>query len=307
MNDEYDYNISYGKIAIPLYRVYATPLTGVAPIPESAFTGRDNTLLAAEVDVEVYGGNFVAAYTEGDNSNVVATDSMKNFVLEHALAFEGSTLESFLHLLGHAFLTAYAQMEHVRLTGRELPFTAAIVPQHGSFAASNVLFKHSNDDFATASFDFARAGETVVITGHECGRIGMQLLKVTGSSFTNFVRDDYTTLPERVDRPLYLYLDTHWKYADLNDIHQRYIPAEQVRDMIYTIFHEFVSESIQHLVHEIGLRLLKRFPQMAEVSFTGQNRTRDPMVVSETDPRIKVYSDPFSAYGSITLTLARKS
>ncbi|MGH2479178.1 MAG: factor-independent urate hydroxylase, partial [Ktedonobacteraceae bacterium] len=136
MSTEYNYEISYGKMCIPLYRVYAAPLTGVAPIPESAFTGRENTLLAAEVDVEVSGGNFIAAYTHGDNRNIVATDSMKNFVLKHALTFEGSTLEEFLHLLGHAFLATYAQIERVRLTGRELAFTAASVPQRGVFGAS---------------------------------------------------------------------------------------------------------------------------------------------------------------------------
>lgn len=307
MGREYNYEISYGKACVPLYRVYAVPLTDVAPIPESSFTGRENTLFAAEVDVEVFGGNFIAAYTEGDNSSVVATDSMKNFILRHALDFTGATLEDFLHLLGHKFLATYPQMERIRLTGRELAFAAASVPQSGVFAASNVLFTRSNNDFATARIDFARSGEQVIITGHECGRVGMQLMKITGSSFTDFVRDDYTTLPERVDRPLYIYLDTHWKYIDVNDIHKRYIPAEQVRDVIQVVFHEFVSESIQHLVHEMSLRLLKRFPQMAEVSFAGQNRTRDPMAVSESDPKVKVYSDPFSAYGSIKLKLSRKS
>jgi urate oxidase len=305
--DQYNYEISYGKACVPLYRVYAAPLTGVVPIPESSFTSRENTLFAAEVDVEVFGGNFIAAYTEGDNRSVVATDSMKNFILRHALDFEGATLEDFLHLLGQKFLTTYPQMERIRLTGRELAFAAAPVPQAGGFAESNVLFTRSNNDFATAQLDFARSGEQIVVTGHECGRVGMQLMKITGSSFTNFVRDDYTTLPERVDRPLYIFLDVHWKYADISDIARRYIPAEQVRDVIQVVFHEFVSESIQHLVHEMGLRLLKRFPQMAEISFAGQNRTRDPMAVSEIDPKIKVYSDPFSAYGSIKLKLARKN
>lgn len=305
MDREYRYEISYGKACIPLYRVYATPLVGIVPIPESPFTGRKNRLFAAEIDIEVFGGNFLVAYTEGDNSEVVATDSMKNFVLKHALDFAGATLEDFLYLLGHKFLATYAQMERIRLTGRELAFTAATVPQDDNFGASDVLFKRSNDDFATATMDFAREGDQVVITEHECGRVGMQLLKITGSAFTNFVRDDYTTLPERVDRPLYIYLAAHWKYADVNDIHERYIPAEQVRDVIQAVFHEFVSESIQHLVHEMGLRLLERFPQMAEVAFSGQNRTRDPMGVSESDPQVKVYSDPFSAYGSIKLRLSR--
>src|SRR5215467_6313979 len=188
--------ISYGKAHVPLYRVYAKPLVGVTPIPESSFTGRDNTLFAMDVDVEVFGNNFLPAYTQGDNSNVVATDSMKNFILRQALTYEGSTLEGFLDLLGRQFLAMYPQMEKLRITGRELPFTAASVPQAGSatFGDSNVLFSRSHDDFTMTTLDFARDDSGVVITAHHCGRAGLQLLKVTGSSFTHFVRDSYTTL-----------------------------------------------------------------------------------------------------------------
>src|SRR5205807_4957496 len=98
-SDGSSYRISYGKARIPLYRVYATPLAGLTPVPESPFTGRANTVLALRVDVEVFGDNFLPAYTQGDNSSVVATDSMKNFVLAQALAYDGSTLEGFLDFL----------------------------------------------------------------------------------------------------------------------------------------------------------------------------------------------------------------
>jgi urate oxidase len=56
----------------------------------------------------------------------------------------------------------------------------------------------------------------------------------------------------------------------------------------------------------MGLRLLERFSQIAEVSFEAQNRTRDPVAVSETAPKLKVYSDPFPAYGSINLIMSGK-
>ena len=312
MTADFNYEISYGKARVPLYRVYATPLSGVTRIPESSFTGRGNILFAMEIDVEVFGDNFLPAYISGDNANVVATDSMKNFILRQALTYEGSTLEGFLDLLGRQFLATYPQMESLRITGRELPFTAARVPQAGnaSFGDSDVLFSRSHDDFTTATLDFARASASVSIMAHRCGRVGLQLLKVTGSSFTHFVRDAYTTLPERVDRPLFIYLDVFWKYTDITDMLAPglalYVAAEQVRDVIRVVFHEFVSESIQHLVHEMGLRLLERFSQIAEVSFEAQNRTRDPVAASEVDPKLKVYSDPFPAYGMIKLTMSRK-
>lgn len=313
MERNYTCVIRYGKLCIPVYRVYARPLVGISSIPESRFTGRANTLFALEVDVEVFGDNFLPAYTEGDNSNVVATDSMKNFVLRQSLEFEGATLEELLAFLGQRFLATYAQMQSLRLTARELPFVPAILPGAAPAASqeSAVLFSRSHGDFAQASLTFARNEQgQPVITSHQCGRAHMELFKVTGSAFTRFVQDEYTTLPERVDRPLFIHLDVSWTYTDLAALlgpdHGQYVPAEQVRDLIQVVFDEFVSESIQHLVYEFGCRLLERFPQLASVSFDAQNRTRDLIVASENNGQEKVYSDPFTAFGSIHLMQTRK-
>ncbi len=323
MNDSaYHYNISYGKVSVPVYRVYARPLVGPPAIPESPFTGRSNELMALEVDVEVFGDNFLPSYTRGDNSGVVATDSMKNFILSQALAYDGATLEGFLDMLGHGFLSAYPQMHALRLTGREQPFTAVTVAMPAAadtdmgsgaaFEASAVLFDHTHGDHAFGELDYRRGGAdglAPVLAGHRCGLAGLRLVKITGSSFTRFVRDEHTTLPERTDRPLYIYLDLSWTYADpatlLDRDHAAYVPAEQVRDLIGAVFHSFVSESIQHLVHEMGTRLLERFPQLATVGFAAQNHTWDPVARSSDDPRVRVYTDAFVAYGLITLTMSR--
>jgi len=315
MNEEQTFAISYGKLRVPVYRVYATPLSGITEIPESEFARRENILFACEVDVEVFGENFLPAYTSGDNSNVVATDSMKNFILRQALYFEGSTLEEFLNMLGRRFFETYAQIERLRLDARELPFDAVPVPlaDTAAFGDSKVLFRRRHGDFSTVTLQFERGtGSTLLmLTGHRCGRVGMELWKVTGSAFSRFIRDEYTTLQERTDRPLFIFLDVYWKYGDSEGLlasdHARYVAPEQVRDLVQVVFHEFVSESIQHLVHEMGQRLLERFPQLAEVSFEAQNRTRDLVIASKTDEKIKVYSDPFSAYGIIKMTIKRNS
>jgi len=302
--------IRYGKGNITFYRTYAVPLRGVPSIPESSFTGRENILFAADVDVEVFGDNFLPAYTEGDNTMVVATDSMKNFTMSMALEYSGSTLEGYLAFLGRRFLTTYPQMQSLRLTAREQPFAAATVPAGaGDFAASPVLFSRRHDDQAFAQLELDRGGDGTRVTAHRCGQIGLQLIKVTGSSFSQFVRDQHTTLPERPDRPLFIYLNVFWQYTQPEDVigHslERYVAAEQVRDFVQATFHQFVSNSIQHLLHEIGSRLLARFPQLASVSFDAQNRLWDTVVVSDQDPARKVYCDPRPPYGMIHLTLGR--
>ncbi len=301
--------IRYGKSNVSLYRFYASPLAGVRPIPESSFTGRANTLFAYDVDVEVYGDSFLASYTEGDNSQVVATDSMKNFVHQMAIAYTGATLEGFLEFLGTQFLVTYPQMGWVRVRGRELPYRASMVPTDHGFGPSNVLFSHGRDEVGTASLDVKRDGSGTHVTHHECGIAGLQLIKVTGSAFARFVRDGFTTLEERVDRPLYMFLDIGWNYSDtralLDPTHATYVPAEQVRDLCAVTFHEFVSMSIQHLVWEMGQRILARFPQLATVSFEAQNRLWDVVVRAEDGSKVVSYCDPRPPYGSISLVVHR--
>src|SRR5687767_10684276 len=130
----------YGKAEVSTYRTAGTALTGVPAIPESSFTGRANAVLAAEIDVQVLGEAVVAAYTQGDNSMVVATDTMKNFIHRESPAFEGSTLEGWLFFLGRRFLETYTQMERLRVSGEEIRFDAARVPlDGGGFGESRVL------------------------------------------------------------------------------------------------------------------------------------------------------------------------
>jgi urate oxidase / 2-oxo-4-hydroxy-4-carboxy-5-ureidoimidazoline decarboxylase len=309
-DNQYTFEVSYGKHGVSVYRVFATPLRDVTPIPESSFTGRDNNLLACEVDVEVFGEEFLPAYTHGDNTMLVATDSMKNFIIRESLAYPGATLEGLLHFLGVGFATTYPQMHTLTLTGREIPFFPVVVPDRdGDHRPGGNLFRHGRGDRAFASVSVDKRGDVIAVTGHDCGLTGIELMKLTGSAFTSFVRDDYTTLPERGDRPLYVSMSVSWQYADPQDMldlsRKRYIPAEQMRDLLAATFEDFVSESIQHLLHEMGRRALERFPQLAALRFDALNRTRDPYGQRDDDPRVKVFSDPFPAYGRLTLAMRR--
>ena len=305
--------IYYGKADVATYRTYGTPLAGLTPIPESSFTGRDNVLLAASIEVQVLGSAFLAAYTEGDNRLVVATDTMKNFIHRESLAFTGATLEEWVAFIGRRFLSTYPHMERLRVSAVEIPFAPAVIPGEGGdgdFEGSRVLFQRQHADRSSASVELTRRPDgSLELTELHAGRQGLQLIKVSGSSFADFARDEYTTLPERPDRPLYVHLDVGWRYADAADgiaaDHLRYVAGEQVADLVAAVFHRFVSLSIQHLMNEMGHAILERFPQLSEVSFEGQNRLWDLAVTSDEDERVKVYCDPRPPYGRIGLVLRR--
>jgi urate oxidase/2-oxo-4-hydroxy-4-carboxy-5-ureidoimidazoline decarboxylase len=258
--------ITYGKLRVPLQRVT-----------------RGQDLLAAEVSVEVLGENFVAAYTEGDNRQVVATDTMKNFILRESLTAPEDTLEALVEHLADGFLRTYPVMEAVRVSAREHPFERL---------SGKLFAAHPGADHGVASVE--RHGAEV--TDRRSGRHGLWLLKVTGSAFTRFARDEYTTLPERVDRPLYIRLDADWRTDEP-------IASAELRDHLAHTFDDFVSESIQHLVHEMATRALARWPQLREIELRAENHTRDP--AHEEGERI-VYTDPFPAQGLITLTMERE-
>lgn len=307
--------IYYGKADVSTYRTYGRPLEGLRPIPESTFIARPNILLAAAIEVQVLGTAFLAAYTEGDNRLVVATDTMKNFIHRESLAFDGATLEQWLLFIGRRFLETYPHMERLRVRGVEIPFEPAIVPtddgEGGGFAASEVLFARQHGDRSNAEAELDRTADgSIELTALRAGQQELQLMKVTGSAFADFARDEYTTLPERKDRPLYIHFDVGWRYADpmvgAGDDASTYVAGEQIADLCATVFHEFVSLSIQHLLHEMGLRILDRFAQLSEVTFEGQNRLWDLAVKSETDDRVKVYTDPRPPFGKIGLVLRRE-
>ena len=269
--------IRYGKHNVSFYRTH--PVRG---------------LLAGRVSIDVFGDNFLPAYTEGDNRDVVATDTMKNFVYAMALEYEGATHEGFAAFLGRRLLATYSQMQWLRLLVQEMPFA-----RH-----SAKLLSPLGDDYGSVELEIGRDG----VRALRCGRRNLRLVKLTGSAFKDFARDGYTTLPEVSDRPLFIYLDVHWRYGraeeGLGD-GPAHIPSEAVRDTVIATFDEFVSMSIQHLVHEMGIRLLDQFGALSEVSFEAQNRLWDTSKIAGADPTTRVFSDPKPAHGFIGLTLRR--
>jgi urate oxidase len=273
--------IAYGKQGVPVFRVDG------------------GSLLACHVAVEVFGSRFLPSYTEGDNRDVVATDSIKNFILEESATYGGTTMEALLEHLGRGFLRTYDQMEALRLTAREMGFRAA---------GAGSTYARTGADRAEATLGLRRGPGGIELTEHECRWMGLELLTTTGSAFSGFVRDQYTTLPEREDRPLFMGLDVRWAYLEAADAlggTDRHVPAAELREEVVETFAGFRSASIQQLVHEMGIRLLGRHPGLARVGFEARNLTPAPVAQDAASGRA-VYSAAFPAPGTIALVLHRE-
>lgn len=256
----------YGKHAVSVYRIAG------------------DQLFACQVDTMLIGRAFLPSYTEGDNSMVVATDSMKNFVHRTALDFEGDSLEEFLFELGSRLLARYEHVDSVDMHAEEVTFERK----------SGVVFQRLYDDRAFANVAVSRDGTRYQWSG----RKDLHLIKLSGSSFAEFIRDEYTTLPETYDRPLFIHLDVQWINSDPG----RRASGEQVRDLVVETFASFESASIQHLVYEMGVRALERFSEIGSISFRAENRLWDKADEAESTV---VYTEARPPFGVIDLTLQR--
>ncbi|MGP8244061.1 MAG: hypothetical protein ACLQVN_06040, partial [Bryobacteraceae bacterium] len=104
----------YGKGDVVVYRLNRD---GKPPGGQSAVFGANVTLL-------VYGDAFWPTYTTGDNTGLVATDSMKNFIQREAMNFPGGDLEGFCRFLAEKFLARYPQTEGAQASAVEVPYAA---------------------------------------------------------------------------------------------------------------------------------------------------------------------------------------
>ncbi|SDX78782.1 factor-independent urate hydroxylase [Paenibacillus sp. CF384] len=299
----------YGKGDVLTYRTYAAPLV-VAPIPESPYCGESNVVFAHNVTFSVSSEVLLGSFSEGDNTHVVATDSMKNFILRHAAAYDGCTTEGFLAFVSEAFLAQYPHVTDIEIAADRIPFQTISIGGEAGFNESELVFRRSHNEHSHASLQMKRAADTgAVVVGHCSGIVDVQLIKVSGSSFYGFIRDEYTTLPESYDRPLFIFLNLHWRYSKVADALDGngggYVAAEQVRDLAQHVFHSVQSPSIQYLVCQIGLRLLTRFPQLEEVSFESNNRTWETIVERDPVTGAGVYTEPRPPFGFQGFSLSR--
>jgi urate oxidase/2-oxo-4-hydroxy-4-carboxy-5-ureidoimidazoline decarboxylase len=102
----------YGKGDVIAYRLNRD---GQAPAGQSPVFG-------ASVLMLVYGDAFWRTYTEGDNTGLVATDSMKNFIQRETLNYPGDDLLDYCRFLSATFAAKYPQVQGVQVSAVEIPY-----------------------------------------------------------------------------------------------------------------------------------------------------------------------------------------
>ena len=97
------------------------------------------------------------------------------------------------------------------------------------------------------------------------------VLKTTGSEFTGFPRDRYTTLGEDRDRILATAVTARWRYADVDDVDwdNSYL---EVRRILLASFARKHSLALQQTLYFMGEQVLEARPEVAEVRMSMPNK-----------------------------------
>ena len=274
----------YGKGDVTVYRLHRD-----GAVPEGCCA-----VFGANVLMLLHGDAFWPTYTTGDNTSLIATDSMKNFIQRETLNYTGFDLESYCRFLCDKFLTTYPHTAGAQVSASEIPYSGV--------AEGGMAFAPGGPDRAFARVEMSRSGESLDIVEVRSGIRGFRLLRLGGSAFHGFVRDLYTTLPDIKNRPLHMWLDVEWSYTDI-EVAFEDGAAKKVRRIVHDVFAAFESGSIQEVIYQIGCRVLEDIPAISQIDLEANNRTWDTIV--EQGDLIGIYTDARPPYGCLGLSLRR--
>ena len=204
-------------------------------------------------------GDFAASYTDGDNSLVIATDTMKNTVYAFAPEHLTGAIEAFALVLARHFLDS-----------PQVASASVNIAEHGWERLSGATgpapdaFRRTGGATRTASVVATASGVVV-----ESGVTDLVVMKTAKSAFTGFPRDRYTTLGETGDRIMATKVTATWRHgastADWDTSH-----AGVLATMLET-FADHDSESVQHSIWILGKAMLERHTEIDEVRMSLPN------------------------------------
>ena len=198
-------------------------------------------------------GDFADTHLTGDNSKVVPTDTQKNTVFAFAHDAVGE-IEDFAIRLARHFVSEFASVYRARVTIEELPW--ARVDDHA--------FVRSGSEKRVAMVTCTDDGTWAV-----SGVNDLVILKSTGSEFTGYIKDRYTTLAETQDRVMATSVKARWRYRDTQvDWAKSFV---DIRRILIATFASKHSLSLQQTLYAMGEAALEAHEEVAEVRMAMPN------------------------------------
>ena len=241
-------------------------------------------------------GRYEESYTNGDNAAVLPTDTMKNTVYALAAQAPIGPPEAFALRLATHFLGRSERLTqvHIDITEHLWGHMRRGEREHGT------AFVRQGPETRTAAVVSSRDATRV-----SAGIADLLILKSAHSAFDNFMRDEYTTLPDTRDRLLATALTATWQYRD---------PALEfdptwhaVRRTLLDTFAEHRSESVQQTLHAMGAAVLQDVAEVASIHLVMPNKHHLPFDLRPfgLENRNEIFVPTDEPHGLIEATLAR--
>lgn len=233
-------------------------------------------------------GDVAAAHTDGDNSGVVPTDTMRNTIYGLAQDHLQRDLEAFGEVLCRHFL-AKSGIKKSAVTLREKLWARETVTGFVGGRSERRIAK------------MVRGSEEATSAGID----GLVVLKTSGSAFEGFPKDEFTILPEASDRLLATSITADWDYST--------VPSNTssawalVRRVLVERFFADRSASVQHQGFLMGEAVLAAVDEISEIRFRLPNQHHLPFDLTRfgMDWQGTVFQPVSEPFGDIHLTVTR--
>jgi urate oxidase len=241
-------------------------------------------------------GDFASSYTSGDNTKVVATDTIRNTVNVFAKQHLAHEIERFAITLGQHFVARYPQVRQAEIEISERKWERMSVdgaPHPHSFAAG------------TEARMFARvictADSAVVASGIR----DLVILKSTGSGFSDYPKDEFTTLPETTDRILATSFSATWHFATQPPNYR--VSNDAVLEAMLRVFANNYSPSAQTTLFQMGEAALAACPEIVRLDLAMPNKHCLPIDLAPfgLENHNEVFVPTDEPHGQIEVTVAR--
>ena len=207
-------------------------------------------------------GDFAAAHTDGDQSQVLPTDTQKNTAFAYAKKHGVASPEDYAIALGGRLLEATPAARGASVKVEEYAWDRIEVDGRGH----DHSFVRRGGEVRLARVDVER-DRTEVRAGLE----DLVVLKSTGSEFKDFLHDEYTTLPDADDRILATALRAEWTYGRADDIDWNATYAD-VRALLLSTFATTYSRALQETLYLMGKAVLEAHDEIDLISFEAPNK-----------------------------------
>src|SRR3984957_9633931 len=211
-------------------------------------------------------GDFDAAHLAGDQAKVLPTDSQKNTCFAYAKERGIGAIEDYALALAEHFVTDLEPVHQAQVEVDEYRWER--VPVAGTGHAHTFL--RAGHEIRTAAVTVLQETQSVSRSWVISGIKDLVLLKSTGSEFTGFLTDPYTTLAPASDRILATALTARWRYAGGQ------VPWDEAfgqgREILLERFATVYSHALQQTLFEMGSAVLAARDDIAEIRLSAPNK-----------------------------------